>query len=662
MNAAFEPQSELVTLDALARKGTRFHVPIYQRLYVWGTEQINTLLEDLWEAHRANSSIYYLGGTLVVEQHGPDGSSSLELIDGQQRLTTLWMMSLALRGELSRFAVCGHVEKELPRLTFAIRPEVNTFFDQLLRHGFNRGLPEHPQIVDALATIKAFAERVRGEENRGTDPQPGGFSGFMMRSVHLVLTKVPPSTDLNRLFEAINSRGTQLQHHEILKAKILACIPGSQRRDRDLFATLWDACAHMDNYVEKNLREMTAIQIAGLYSGEDARRENEALCRSERILGAMAELQNDSEEAAEKSLEEVLEVVEPNLETGSSSEQEDDHADHVRSIVSFSVLLQHTLRIWLSQRDLPDLPRIADGKLLELFSAHFFDPEREPHRAMDAALFICLLWEVRYCFDKHVIKWVEADGQEQHLICPLGLNRTEEQPGLQRHRPESNDEFTLLQSTLYHSQQITTHYWLTPLLDHLLRCRGSVEDHCAFLRHLENHLLCSVPDGRTLAERSWLFLKEPQTELTLVKPSEVLTKPPLGTACPHYWFYKLEFVLWIRAYPGTDAYHKTFRVTAKNSVEHISPQSAQDYDSNVVPVECLDFFGNLALVSRSLNSEFSNKTFKEKRAKFRESNKTRTDSLKMALIYSNPTWGEREMSHHQQQMLDLLDSYLASDG
>ena len=115
------------------------------------------------------------------------------------------------------------------------------------------------------------------------------------------------------------------------------------------------------------------------------------------------------------------------------------------------------------------------------------------------------------------------------------------------------------------------------------------------------------------------------------------------------------------AYHGIEAWRDNFRLTAKNSVEHISPQTVQSYDSNKVPESVRDSFGNLALVSRSLNSEFSNKTFLEKREKFRESNKTATDSLKMALIYAATSWGEQSVKNHQAEMFALLDKYLRAD-
>ena len=63
-----------------------FNIPIYQRLFVWGEEQINLLLNDLFDA-MSSANPYYVGIVTVVENDG-----KWDIVDGQQRLTffSLW--------------------------------------------------------------------------------------------------------------------------------------------------------------------------------------------------------------------------------------------------------------------------------------------------------------------------------------------------------------------------------------------------------------------------------------------------------------------------------------------------------------------------------------------------------------------------------------------
>lgn len=205
---------------------------------------------------------------------------------------------------------------------------------------------------------------------------------------------------------------------------------------------------------------------------------------------------------------------------------------------------------------------------------------------------------------------------------------------------------------LYHSQEITTQYWVTPLLLFMHRNTFAADRYFEFLRHLDNHLLGSAAD-ESLVVRTRAFMKKPWQQVTLVHKKELVNAN--GVKFAHYWFYKLEFVLWFQRKRVTEGW-KNFRLTAKSSVEHISPQTPTERDSNQVD-QARDCFGNLALVSRSLNSEYGNLPYNEKRQRFLNKNKKRIDSLKMDLIYENKDWGDKQAFDHQKGMIDYLDIY-----
>ena len=99
-------------------------------------------------------------------------------------------------------------------------------------------------------------------------------------------------------------------------------------------------------------------------------------------------------------------------------------------------------------------------------------------------------------------------------------------------------------------------------------------------------------------------------------------------------------------------------MTAKNSVEHISPRTQKSTDTNTVSGKILDCFGNLALVSRSINSEYSNLPFNEKRQRFKNKNSEKLDSLKMDLIYTNEIWNDKLAEQHQEEMIEVVNKYL----
>ncbi len=135
-----------------------------------------------------------------------------------------------------------------------------------------------------------------------------------------------------------------------------------------------------------------------------------------------------------------------------------------------------------------------------------------------------------------------------------------------------------------------------------------------------------------------------------------------GVGFAHYWFYKLDFALWYEQ-KRDHALWGNFCFTAKNSVEHISPQHPRDTDANKVSKDWLNCFGNLALVSCSINSKYGNLPFNEKRQRFlnKLELEKRPDSLKMALIYSSEVWGDDLAEIHQREMLVALRRHYDRD-
>lgn len=639
--------SELLSIDDIIKTSQQYNIPRYQRLFVWQNEQVNTLLEDLHEAFLAEKLLFYLGGILIVKNKKEE--SVFDLIDGQQRFTTLWLLSIELGNDLTPFT---HLEDKL-RLKFSIRKEAREYFENALKNeaaldelkisSTNTSLH---RIINARTLIRKFIE----QKLKSNNTQKKLFASFIREKVKLIVSEVPQDTDLNKLFEVINNRGVQLQHHEILKAKILNFIQ-SNKQERVRYGKIWNACADMENYVERSMRMEAGYNIAPHFNKWDETYN----------ISEMLSWMKGSYEKTNRAMDlsSILEGKKFEIEEGEEHneedfeyhpEAEDDELEPVRSILTFPQLLLHTLRIYLFQKGKRDINRINEKELLLTFSNYF-----KIKREAEAIEFIRLLWQVRFCFDLYVIKWVTIEpGEETHLIKKLTkYNQYKKQTHyLRRQKPESNEGFALLQSMLYHSQQIITHYWLTPLLNKALTCRNRDELY-DYLIQLDNYLFCSN-DQSNLPERTWKIMKKELTGKDL-NPNYDLLDHQQGVEFPHYWFYKLEFVLWYLLKDEKDEQWKNFRMTAKNSVEHISPQKPRYYDKFKVSEDRLNDFGNLVLVSRSINSEAGNNIYTTKRSEFLA--KPKPDSLKSSLIYENPTWSDKLCDEHREKMKSYLKRY-----
>jgi hypothetical protein len=483
------------------------------------------------------------------------------------------------------------------------------------------------------------------------------FSNFIFEKVRMVKTTVPLTNDLNKLFEALNNRGAQLEHHEILKARLLSFIKNVDKRQK--YAKLWQACSVMDNYIERviALEIGSAQNIAAIYHNGFS-------------LQNVLELFDYRESNKELSLSDVIQNPEKystisdtfKKELNHHPEATEDEFEPVRSILSFPQLLLHTLRIFLYEQKKDDIQRINEKELLEIFDKHFLKSDFIDEKSVIE--FIETLFEVRYAFDRFVIKWVTVgDQKEEHLLKDI-YKQNQKRRGqtyyLRRLKKEELHGIGLLQSILYHSQQNTTQYWLTPFLYWMIDEKPNFNDAFLWLRYLDNTLLSSNKEEIPLPERTIQSMKDylnykPAPEAifgSMNNPNED------GTAFPHYWFYKIEFVLWYyRNKLGKAEAWKDYKMTARNSIEHIGPQNPRFLEDKVC-IEMLDTLGNLVLVTRSINSEYSDKAFGVKKSMFVDKkSKGSIDSLKSDLIYEHQVWNDKLAKKHFEKMMELMNTY-----
>ena len=89
-------------LDFMGREGTRFSIPVFQRVYSWNARQCEELWEDIMRIGFANDCDGHFMGMLLYapDTQGWGGIEQLDIIDGQQRLTTVSLLLCALTRHL----------------------------------------------------------------------------------------------------------------------------------------------------------------------------------------------------------------------------------------------------------------------------------------------------------------------------------------------------------------------------------------------------------------------------------------------------------------------------------------------------------------------------------------------------------------------------------
>ncbi|MFW5983366.1 MAG: GmrSD restriction endonuclease domain-containing protein, partial [bacterium] len=493
------------------------------------------------------------------------------------------------------------------------------------------------------------------------------FAKYIFNNVLFVATKMPGDIDENKVFEAMNNRGIQLQQHEILKSRLLKSISDNAHRHK--LGLLWDACSMMNDYLERNIKTVANLQWENLFSISDNDEEKDDVELPKDILSRLGKNENTEKKKLLDILDkDISEDDKKRLAEISEKKEKDDQYDSgkVRSIITFPMLLLHTLRIYqyrfLRERIIENGVEVKGKELINVFK-----PFMEQFSQSEAVEnFILLLWEVRKQFDCFVIKWVsdEEGNDETHLIKRLYQNKN----SFQRRAVTTNEGFALLQSMLYHSQQIITFYWLTPFLNKMLD-NPDADELFAYLEKLDDYMFCSnrKADLRSLSYKAMMKKDNELAGDQSYVQKEL--KAQRGTSYPSYWFYKLEYLLWKnRSIFSKQEVWEDYKMTAKNSIEHISPQNPKPEDSNMV-FSAYDSeeekrnkqndFGNLVLLSPGMNSEYSNKSFQSKKVEHKEKMQLKhLYSLKSDLIFDYDEWNWENCEKHKEEMIAVFDAHL----
>lgn len=215
-------------------KVSKFIIPEYQRPYAWTDEQIQTLFDDLVEyTANANESTYFMG--TIVSYENEDNEQ--EIIDGQQRITSLFLLLRALYSKLNSMTETkevknfkGQIESALweqDELTAEVdfektliqskvmRDEGNEIFAKILISGiFEDGRKDNYSL-----NYKLFTELI---EKYATN-EPELFFWFIRnvlnKAILLPITADSQDTALT-IFSTLNDRGLALSDADIFKAKI----------------------------------------------------------------------------------------------------------------------------------------------------------------------------------------------------------------------------------------------------------------------------------------------------------------------------------------------------------------------------------------------------------------------------------------------------------
>lgn len=224
-----------------------FEIPGYQRPYSWGEEQAETLVDDLLQfleeqpVNVQDADPYFLGSIVLIKPQGPVS----QVVDGQQRLTTLTILMSALRSLASEGLAAGLDQRifqkgdealmteDKPRLK--TRPKDQAFFLKYIQESgqLDALFSLDEKLSDSQSNITNNAKVIHDKLKKCDAETIKRLVQFLLSGCFLVVVTTPDVDSAYRIFAVMNDRGLDLSPTDILKSLITGAISESNNKQAD---------------------------------------------------------------------------------------------------------------------------------------------------------------------------------------------------------------------------------------------------------------------------------------------------------------------------------------------------------------------------------------------------------------------------------------------
>ncbi|MCG7432877.1 DUF262 domain-containing HNH endonuclease family protein [Kocuria indica] len=292
------------TLAEVIRTGDHI-IPRYQRDYAWEEENV----QDLWDDLRLNGELGYFIGNMVVHSSGPE---QWDLVDGQQRLTTILIAIIAIKDAYDKIGEHGRSEglteyiqqKNLSgEITFRLRQRKESGYLQLsiLSKPEFRILDRKPesgadrsQYAAYILIKKLIDEEISSSSESPTVTIDAIRDRFLRATV--VYVRVGDKKNAFRIFETLNDRGRSLRQIDLVKNQIISTIPDNASQEEE---RVWTEIIRLVETVTWS--KVDAEDFLGYFWNSTAKQENDeivAVARVRRSVERHIQSLPDAESAA----------------------------------------------------------------------------------------------------------------------------------------------------------------------------------------------------------------------------------------------------------------------------------------------------------------------------------------------------------------------------
>lgn len=223
-------------LDLMGAEGTRFTIPKFQRTYSWDTSQCDELWRDLFRAAKSHRSHFM--GTLIYLEEQQDNMRDLVIVDGQQRLTTVTLILIALARRLhaNNEQLFGIDEPSIHRtfLTGPVGPKLllSPVDCETLSAVIAKTEPSQPVSERIMENLGFFESQMQTQDFDALELWQG------LSSLFIIASKLDDRTQAPVVFESFNSKGVPLVTADLVRNYLL--IAENHSEQKRLFEKYWE--------------------------------------------------------------------------------------------------------------------------------------------------------------------------------------------------------------------------------------------------------------------------------------------------------------------------------------------------------------------------------------------------------------------------------------
>lgn len=254
MEEPFKPLS-LSIRELFGNADALYKIPQYQRPYKWEDDQVDKLWEDLYDAFEYEESNYFLGSIITAKPRDDEKSAYVDVVDGQQRLTTLMIMFCVVRDLYPNIN-----ESEIEENPFAV--DIDTISSSIALFGKSKRLKlfthrqhqsDFENIIlngDTTALKKPYKYQIRTDEEPKYkfintaylfrvkleelgEEKASEFINFLFNQVMIIRIDCKNREFAIKLFQVLNDRGMDLTAADLIKSFLLEKLYTRYKDDSD---------------------------------------------------------------------------------------------------------------------------------------------------------------------------------------------------------------------------------------------------------------------------------------------------------------------------------------------------------------------------------------------------------------------------------------------